>query len=67
MPAELRVLPTQLQAYDTRTRPENLRRLSSLGLDELLTEGIEELRRNYALSVIYGNEFLVGVPVKLDP
>ncbi len=68
MPGELRALLTQLQAYDfTHVARKCKEEYPNLDLDELLTEGIEELRRYYALRLIYGDQYHVGVPVKLDP
>ena len=66
--AEKKFLLRQIDAYDFRhVAVKTSEEYPTLDLEELITEGVPELRRYYAMRIVYGDKYHIGVPVRLDP
>lgn len=66
--AEKKALLRQLDAYDFRhVAAKTAEEYPELNAEMLLTNGVPELRRYYAMRIIYGDAFPIGVPIPLDP
>src|SRR5215218_2828036 len=68
IPDTQKQLLKELDEYDfSHVAVKAAQEFPELDLAELRDDGIPQLRRYYAMRIVYGNEMMVALPVKVDP
>ena len=58
----------ELDEYDfTHVAIKTSQEWPELNLEELKSEGVDQLRRYYAMRIVHGKEYMVALPLKVDP
>ena len=68
IPTPKKKLLEELDEYDfIHVAEKAAQEWPNLNLDELIKDGIPQLRRYYAMRIVYGNDMMVALPIRVDP